>query len=386
MKLNKKVLAILSIGHLVTDINQGALPALLPFFKEAFNLSYTITGIIPFACNLASSVIQPAFGYLSDRRPMVWLIPLAPFVACLGLSVSGLFSNYTFLILSVMVTGVGIASFHPEGFKTAYFFTGEKRATGMSIFAIGGSLGISLGPMTAVTLISFFGLKGTLGLVLPGIVIGIVLLLNRNIFSVSVESAHREAKKTIKHPLTKDQKISFSLLVIMGTIRAWAQLGLLVYIPFYYINFLKGNPLYVGKLVTTYLLSGVLGTLIGSPLADRWGHKKFLMITLLLSIPLFILFYNSSGLMVFHHVGIGRNGLILHICVIHGNGSGSPPSKFRNGLWNDGRVYHERRGSGINRSGSHCGPLGSTGSHEIDLCTASYCIWFRLIVKIPFAQ
>jgi FSR family fosmidomycin resistance protein-like MFS transporter len=38
-KINKKALAILSAGHLITDINQGALPALLPFFKEALNLS-----------------------------------------------------------------------------------------------------------------------------------------------------------------------------------------------------------------------------------------------------------------------------------------------------------------------------------------------------------
>jgi FSR family fosmidomycin resistance protein-like MFS transporter len=45
-KINKKALAILSAGHLVTDVNQGALPALLPFFKEVLGLSYTTAGII----------------------------------------------------------------------------------------------------------------------------------------------------------------------------------------------------------------------------------------------------------------------------------------------------------------------------------------------------
>jgi FSR family fosmidomycin resistance protein-like MFS transporter len=137
MKINKKALAILSAGHAVTDVNQGALPALLPFFKEALNLSYTMAGVILLFGNLTSSVIQPAFGYLSDKRPIGWLLPLAPFIACLGLSLTGLIPNYALLLICVIVSGIGIASFHPEGFKTAYFFTGEKKATGMSIFSVG---------------------------------------------------------------------------------------------------------------------------------------------------------------------------------------------------------------------------------------------------------
>ena len=132
MKPNKKALAILSAAPLVTDINQGALPALLPFFKEALNLSYTTSGVILLAANLTSSIIQPAFGHLSDRRPFGWFLPLAPFVACLGLALTGLVSNYSLLLVCVIITGIGIASFHPEGFKIAYLFTGKKKATGMS--------------------------------------------------------------------------------------------------------------------------------------------------------------------------------------------------------------------------------------------------------------
>ena len=285
MKLNKKALAILSAAHLVTDINQGALPALLPFFKEALNLSYTMSGSVLLSANLTSSIIQPAFGHLSDRRPIGWFLPLSPFIACLGIVHHRFVSNYSLLLICVMVSGIGIASFHPEGFKTAYFFTGDKKATGMSIFAVGGNFGIAIGPILALTLVTSFGLKGTLSMILPGILIAIILLFNMSMFTTPVESAHREAKKEVKAPLSKNQKISFSLLVSIATIRAWTQFGLATYIPFYYINYLKGNPLYAGKLVSTFLMAGALGTLIGAPLADRWGHKKFLLITLVLSFP-----------------------------------------------------------------------------------------------------
>jgi FSR family fosmidomycin resistance protein-like MFS transporter len=309
MKANKKALAILSAGHLCTDVNQGALPALLPFFKEALNLSYTMSGVILLSTNLTSSIIQPAFGHLSDRRPQGWFLPLAPFIACLGLSVTGFISNYSLLLLCVILSGIGVASFHPEGFKTAYFFTGDKKATGMSIFAVGGNLGIAIGPILALTLVTSFGIKGTLGMIVPGILIAIVLFFNMSMLTTPVESAHKEAKKEVRTPLSKNQKISFLLLVSIATVRVWTQLGLATYIPFYYINYLKGNPLYAGKLVSTFLMAGVLGTLIGAPLADRWGHKKFLLITLILSFPLFLFFYHSSGLLAF--VLLGAAGMVL---------------------------------------------------------------------------
>jgi FSR family fosmidomycin resistance protein-like MFS transporter len=309
MKMNKKALALLSGGHFVTDINQGALPALLPFFKEALNLSYMMSGTILLAANITSSIIQPAFGHLSDKRPIGWFLSLAPLTACLGLCVTGFMRNYSLVILCVILSGLGTASFHPEGYKTAYFFTGDKRATGMAIFSVGGNLGIALGPIAALSLVAHFGLNGTLGLILPGILIAAPLLLNMSMLTAPVKSAQKEARGETKIPLSTNQKVSFLLLIAVGTIRAWAQFGLATYIPFYYIDYLKGNPIHAGKLVSTFLLAGALGTLIGAPLADRWGHKRFLSLTLILSVPLLVLFYYSSGLMSF--VVLGTAGMVL---------------------------------------------------------------------------
>ncbi len=307
--MNKKALAILSAGHFITDINQGALPALLPFFKEALNLSYTLSGVIVLSANLTSSIIQPVFGHLSDKKPIGWFLPLAPLIACLGLSLTGFVPDYSLLILCVIVSGFGIAIFHPEGFKTAYFFTGDKKATGMSIFAVGGNLGIAVGPILAITLVNSFGIKGTLAMIIPGILIALLLLLNMSMLTTPVKFAHKEARKEVIKPLTKNQKISFFLLVSIATVRAWIQFGLATYIPFYYINYLKGDPFYAGKLVTTFLISGSLGTLIGAPLADRWGHKKFLLTSLILSFPLLLLFYYSNGFITFILLGIA--GMVL---------------------------------------------------------------------------
>ena len=315
MKLNKKALAILSAGHLVTDLNQGALPALLPFFKEALNLSYTTAGIILLFGNLTSSVIQPAFGYLSDRRPFGWFLPLAPFLACLGVSLTGLITNFPLLVLCVMLSGLGIASFHPEGFKTAHFFTGEKKATGMSIFAVGGNFGLAIGPIFALTLVTSFGLKGTLGMIVPGILVAIILFLSLSWLSAPIHSAYKQRGKETKQPLSKSQIKSLSLLIAIVVMRAWTQFGLVTYIPFYYIDYLKGDPLYAGKLVSTLMMAGVLGTLIGAPLADRWGHKQLVSVTMILVTPMLLIFHYTDGLIAFVSLGIAGMALIATFSV-----------------------------------------------------------------------
>jgi FSR family fosmidomycin resistance protein-like MFS transporter len=268
-----------------------------------------MSGVILLSSNLTSSIIQPAFGHLSDKKPMGWFLPLTPLIACVGMASAGFAPNYLLLLFCVMITGVGVASFHPEGFKTAYFFTGDKKTTGMSFFAVGGNLGIAAGPITALALVSYFGLKGTLGLIILGIPMAAILFLNLPWLFSPVKSAHKETKKEMKTPLSRNQKITFLLLISIATVRACTQLGLVTYIPFYYINYLKGNPLYAGKLVSTFLIAGALGTLVGAPLADRWGHKKFLLLTLFLSFPLLLLFYNSYGVMTFILLGI--LGMIL---------------------------------------------------------------------------
>ena len=60
----------LALGHLVTDMQAGALPIVLPQLKELFSLSYSQLAAIVLLQNIMSSVIQPAFGYLTDRRSL----------------------------------------------------------------------------------------------------------------------------------------------------------------------------------------------------------------------------------------------------------------------------------------------------------------------------
>ena len=53
---------LISCGHLCSDINQGALAAVLPFLIAAYHYDYATAATLVLFSNLVGSVVQPIFG------------------------------------------------------------------------------------------------------------------------------------------------------------------------------------------------------------------------------------------------------------------------------------------------------------------------------------
>ncbi|HSR10455.1 MAG TPA: MFS transporter, partial [Thermodesulfobacteriota bacterium] len=169
--IDYRALILLSLGHMVADINNSALPAILPFLKEYLGLSYAMAGTIILASNITASVIQPAFGYMTDRKSLLWFLPLGCLCTAVGMALVGWTSDYWLVMAMVIVSGLGSSIYHPEGWRVANHFAGGKKATGMSIFAVGGNLGFTLGPMMAIFFVKSLGLQGTALFLIPGLVV-----------------------------------------------------------------------------------------------------------------------------------------------------------------------------------------------------------------------
>ncbi|HSW61973.1 MAG TPA: MFS transporter [Dissulfurispiraceae bacterium] len=99
---NLRMLLLLSLGHLVTDIYQGALPTVLPFIKEKLGLSYTAAGVIMMTSSITSSVVQPLFGMISDRKEKAFFLPLGVFCAAAGFSLIAVSQHY-FVVLALVL-------------------------------------------------------------------------------------------------------------------------------------------------------------------------------------------------------------------------------------------------------------------------------------------
>ncbi len=289
--MNKRALALLGLGHLMVDLNTGALPTLLPFLKNTFALSYTMTGAVILVANLSSSLIQPLFGHLSDRSARGWLLPAGVMAATCGIASIGLAPNYATILFCVFISGLGIASYHPEGYKTAYLATGEKKATGISLFSVGGNIGYGLGPLAVAFCLTAFGQRGLLLLCVPGVVVGTLLL-----WCLPWLSRARSLHKETHTPAGALPQGISALALVLGIVMFGACVhgGLVAYVPLYFDARGEG-ALAVGKLLSLFLISGAVGTLISGPVSDRIGHKQFLIGSLGVLCPLIFLFLHTSG-------------------------------------------------------------------------------------------
>src|ERR1044072_8410409 len=123
-------MAALSSGHLPPDPAPGSLPALLPFLKTEFDLSYTAASALVLAATISSSLIQPCFGLWSDVRGALWLLPAGVALAGVGMGLAAAAPSYPLIFLAVLAAGVGVAAYHPEGSKVGSYASGCRRGRG----------------------------------------------------------------------------------------------------------------------------------------------------------------------------------------------------------------------------------------------------------------
>ena len=305
VRANVKLISLLALGHFVVDLNQGSLPALLPFLKTAHQLSYAAVATIVLAANVASSLVQPLFGYFADQTARRWMLPASVLLTGGGFALMGLAPGYGTLVALVLVMGFGVAAYHPEGYKTATSVAGERKATALSWFALGGNVGVALGPPVIIALVTAVGLAGSLGLLVPTLVVSALLLAVLPSFadSATPRAAAAAAVRGVNMPR------AMALLVLVVTIRSWATLGFTTFVPFYYIDELGADPRLVGPLLFVFLGAGAVGTVVAGPLADRWGHRDFMKWVLLAALPFGMLFLTTRGVLAF--VMLGLFGAIL---------------------------------------------------------------------------
>ena len=283
---DRLTLGLLSAGHFSVDLCQGAVPAMLPFLIRDRHLTYAAAAGLVLAQTVSSSVLQPLFGQLTDRRPAPWLVAAGVAVAAAGLGAAALMPTYGLIWLAVAVSGVGVAAYHPEGARYASYASGQRRATGMSVFSVGGNAGFAAGPVVVTPVLLLLGLNGgwVVGL-LPGAV-AVTLALGtcriETLQAASTSPATVDARGA-------DQWGAFARLTGVLLARSVLFYGLNTFIPLYWIGVFHQPPGAAGAALATLLIVGAVGTLLGGRLADHFSRRSVVVAAVALTIPLLLL-------------------------------------------------------------------------------------------------
>ena len=282
--MKNRYLISLSAGHAFTDMSQGALPAMLPFIILAGGLNYTQAAGLTFAVALASTMTQPVFGIMADKLSKTWLLPLGVLMSGGALSLIGFFPDHYWLMFSVaVISGIGVAAYHPEGARMANRLAGSKKGSSMSIFTVGGTAGFALGPLMVTPAMLYFGLRGSAVLAVIPVMMCICLFCINPGMQRFVEAAEKNVKQSTIAP--KNEWLKFLWLSLAIISRSIINHSLNTFLPLYWLNVLNQSAAASGLIVSYMIFIGAISNLVSGYMADRFGLNRITRMGWILLIP-----------------------------------------------------------------------------------------------------
>jgi FSR family fosmidomycin resistance protein-like MFS transporter len=278
------VLLALSLSHMINDTIQAVLPAIYPLLKQNYGLSFGQIGILTFAFQATASILQPAVGYMTDRRPKPYSLVCGMVFTLCGLLLLARAGSFPLLLIAAALVGTGSSVFHPEASRIARLASGGRHGFAQSLFQVGGNFGTSLGPLLAAVLITATTGQGGVIWFVPLAAVGIGLLWKiGRWYSVRIRE-----RSSAKSATAQSRRLPTGR--VAGTM---GLLGLLIFskhfylasIGSYYTFFLIDKFGYTVReaqiRLFVFLLSVAAGTMLGGPLGDRIGRKRVIWFSIL---------------------------------------------------------------------------------------------------------
>ena len=288
-----KILFIIGLCHLLNDSLQALVPAMFPILEKSMGLSYTQLGLIAFSLNIVSSILQPVIGMMADKKPMPYLLPFGLSITMIGVLGLAFAPRFELIILSVTLIGFGSAAFHPEGSRVAYLASGPRRGLAQSIYQVGGNSGQALAPLITAVILVPLGQRGAFWFTLVAAsAVGLLFYIARWYSSKlklndGINKRTAALKKKVQKATTpKSVWIALLLILFIIFARSWYISGIINFYAFYaiekYALTIKESQLFI----FAFLVMGAIGTFFGGPLADRFGKKNIIFISMIASAPL----------------------------------------------------------------------------------------------------
>jgi FSR family fosmidomycin resistance protein-like MFS transporter len=287
------ILFAISIVHLLNDSMQSSISALFPVLKDALHLNFAQIGMIAFCMNITASILQPIIGMYADKHPKPYILPIGVCFTLLGIISLAVAPNYTFVLLAVISVGVGSAIFHPESSRVAYMAAGQKRGLAQSIFQVGGNIGSSLGPVMTALIFLPLGQFGVIWFTIAAVAAIIIqyfvagwysrqnLIARKSAKSKAAEQGHLLSKRQVGLALTILIMLVFSKNVYMASMTS--------FYSFFLIGDYGITVKHAQLFLFAFLVAAAAGTFIGGPLADRFGRRNIIWLSILGTAPFSIL-------------------------------------------------------------------------------------------------
>ncbi len=280
------VLAAISLSHLINDMMQAVLPAIYPTLKGEFRLSFSQIGFITLAFQCTASLLQPAVGWLADRRPAPYSLALGMVSTLCGMIVLGFAGSYAMVLAAAMLVGIGSSVFHPESARVARMASGGRHGLAQSLFQVGGNTGTALGPLSAALVVAWWGQNGVAVYALAAAMAIVILYQVGGWYSSHGLNRMRTSHAAPPLPYSRARiRASLAILALLIFSKYLYMVSITSYFTFYLIHTFGVSVQAAQLHLFAFLAAIAAGTLAGGPLGDRFGRKYVIWFSILGILP-----------------------------------------------------------------------------------------------------
>ncbi len=288
-RVNGRPLGIVSSAHFMVDAYSNMYAPLLPLLMPRLGMSLQAAGTLMMVFQAAASLSQLLFGRLADRGHARLLLVVGPLVSAIVLSLIGLVQHESMLALVLVVGGLGIAAFHPPGAMVAHTTGGTRPGTAMSVFVTSGTIGFAVAPLVVASAAGRYGLGSTIWFLLPGL--ASALLFARAVPALPLAPPHRHGGGL---RALRPQAGNLFLLYVLVVLRTVVSLSFATFVPVLLTR--QGMSVAeAGAAMALYLFMSGIGGFWGGTLADRFGPRRVILLSFVLSTPFLLVAPQATG-------------------------------------------------------------------------------------------
>ena len=285
---NNRALLGLGFGHFSIELYASLLVPLYPVITKYLDMNLAKISFIIALGHFLSSMLQPYFGFISDKLKhrvfMVWGLV----VGALFIPFSIKYNNVLFFTSCLLIGMIGNAFFHPQSSTLMKEFNknNPKISKNMGVFLGLGTIGYALGPYISSYSVNRWGLDNLIYLSLIGLIYAFFMyfyvpkmperqIVNKGNFI-----------KIIKEILTN--KICV-ILIFISSMKSVISICFGTYIPF----LLEKNGFilsHIGLIVTLFFISGGVASMTCSKFEKYLTTRGVIALSMIGILPLCVVF------------------------------------------------------------------------------------------------
>ena len=302
-----------ALSHLIVDTLNGQRAVLLAYLSGPLGLSNAALGLISTIYVVSAALMQPVFGFLTDRIGPRWVVAGGVLWMAVFFSMAVSTPGQTALVFLILAS-LGSGAFHPAGTMQATLrgrnhMSGQE-TTATAYFFVFGQMGLFFGPIVGGPLLERFGPLGLLSLSMFAFPVGLNAAWQLRYTVPAFVADLKDGNPGSGAGVVRNRPALFSLLAFatMAAFQSWVQQNMITFVPKYLSDL--GQPASIYGLVVALFMGGyALGNILGGNMADRFGKRRVAVIALTAaSVPLFLV--PAAGLSAWLYLLVPLAGML----------------------------------------------------------------------------